>query len=424
MLRAMFEKSPKTDDCFDSQDQLRIDTGILRALLHVGAFKHGTRSIEALLDMSRLAGKQRYDLSALPSEAQLGQHVDAKEFMFLTARERFQSMLPPREWPDTDADDLPRDQAYRAAEHWLVEHAGRLIHEDYRRHRELEGAVVGPYGEQTADMQQSNRDAAEDIPGKLLAVGHGIRKIPMGKAARTPDLTDGEVQEIARREHDRWCAERRIQGFTCGAKEPGRKVSPYLVAWEELPPDVQKYDIEAARALPGILMQLGYEIYRMEGVEEIDPTLIDRLARAIHAAYVAERRQEGHTPETNRALVEYDQLSQHLQESNRDSAATIPRKLRAAGYRIRQSAGREPGLLELTKDEIETIAKMEHARWNWHHWLHGWTHAKGDKNEADKTHPHLVPWHELPSSIQDYDRQSAMLIPKLLKDAGYEAYRP
>jgi len=36
----------------DLQRQLRIDTGVLRTMLHVGKYKHGTRSIEALLDMS------------------------------------------------------------------------------------------------------------------------------------------------------------------------------------------------------------------------------------------------------------------------------------------------------------------------------------------------------------------------------------
>lgn len=62
---------------------LDIDPGVLRAFLHVGTYLHGARSLEAIVDMSALSGKLRYERSALPPPHQLGLHVDAEEFLGL-----------------------------------------------------------------------------------------------------------------------------------------------------------------------------------------------------------------------------------------------------------------------------------------------------------------------------------------------------
>jgi len=35
-----------------------------------------------------------------------------------------------------------------------------------------------------------------------------------------------------------------------------------------------------------------------------------------------------------------------------------------------------------------------------------------------------VPWEQVPSSVQDYDREAVSLFPKLLAELGYEIHRP
>ncbi len=62
---------------------LQIDPGVLRALLDVTSYVHGARSMEAILDMSALSGRLRFERSALPPAHQLGLHVDAEEFLAL-----------------------------------------------------------------------------------------------------------------------------------------------------------------------------------------------------------------------------------------------------------------------------------------------------------------------------------------------------
>jgi hypothetical protein len=68
-------------------ERLNIDEGVLRAFLHVDAFRHGARSMEAIVDMSALTGKASYERASLPARSQLTLHVDAEAFLDLVADE-------------------------------------------------------------------------------------------------------------------------------------------------------------------------------------------------------------------------------------------------------------------------------------------------------------------------------------------------
>ena len=65
--------------------RLAIDEGVLTAFLGVPAFRHGARSIEAIVDMSALGGKATYERASLPAPRQLALHVDADVFLELVA---------------------------------------------------------------------------------------------------------------------------------------------------------------------------------------------------------------------------------------------------------------------------------------------------------------------------------------------------
>jgi hypothetical protein len=58
------------------QNLFQIDEVVLDAFLHTRRYKHGARSIEAVLDMSELAGRERFTVTALPPDEQLLPHVD------------------------------------------------------------------------------------------------------------------------------------------------------------------------------------------------------------------------------------------------------------------------------------------------------------------------------------------------------------
>ena len=56
-------------------------TGVLRAFLEIDEYIHGARSMEAIVQMSSLAGKPRLERSSLPARQQLAVHVDADKFL-------------------------------------------------------------------------------------------------------------------------------------------------------------------------------------------------------------------------------------------------------------------------------------------------------------------------------------------------------
>lgn len=62
---------------------LNIDGGVLRAFLNVPSYQHGARSMEAIIQMSALAGRSAFERSALPPRHQLDLHVRADEFLAL-----------------------------------------------------------------------------------------------------------------------------------------------------------------------------------------------------------------------------------------------------------------------------------------------------------------------------------------------------
>ena len=78
LLRSLLEQ--KVDNLFDSRKHLRIDDGVLRALINVKSYKHGTRSIEAIIEMSMLNGRRSWEQAYLPAKEQLKLHLDEESF--------------------------------------------------------------------------------------------------------------------------------------------------------------------------------------------------------------------------------------------------------------------------------------------------------------------------------------------------------
>ena len=62
---------------------LRIEPAVLRAFLLVDRYRHGARSMEAIIDMSQLSGTLSFERSSLPAPHLLEIHVDAREFLGL-----------------------------------------------------------------------------------------------------------------------------------------------------------------------------------------------------------------------------------------------------------------------------------------------------------------------------------------------------
>ena len=78
ILRSLLER--KAEHLFDNKKYARIDDGILHALIKVPYYKHGTRSMEAIIEMSMLSDRKIWAQAYLPPKDQLKLHVDADAF--------------------------------------------------------------------------------------------------------------------------------------------------------------------------------------------------------------------------------------------------------------------------------------------------------------------------------------------------------
>lgn len=418
LLYSLFRMSSSAADLFDTKKRLRIDPGVLRAFLHTEKYRHGARSMSAIIEMSRLSGKKVFDLSALPVKEQLNLHVDAEEFLFIAQKPRFVSLLRFADLPHPG--DSPQNN-----ESALVQALAEEIHNYYLRGSKALGRATSslkPYSELSEDKKRSNIDAAEDIPVKLESIGCGLARTESGGLPQTPDITDEEVLLIAEKEHQRWICERRVQGWSLGPRhDETKKQSPYLIPFADLPPEVQLSNIEAVHALPIMLKNQGYEIYRMRETDDFaDPATLWTLADLLNEQYRRNQALKGETPKSNPSLKTLPDLPPDLRDANLDAARDVPKKLNRLGYRLRRLRKDEKSSrLVLTGPELETLAKMEHERWAWQKRMQGWIYSPGEKNLEQKTSPHLIPWAQLNAEVRKKDFESVETIPELLEMAGF-----
>lgn len=240
-LRFLLLKNAK--NIFDSQKNCSIDPGVLRAMIKVPLFKHGVRSMQAIIEMSLLTGRKSFEQAALPSPEQLQLHVDAEVFSRLVVR----------------------DVLLGSAREILAKAIHKRFQEKNKDNKKVSKVAMEDWENLREDFRESNRQQADDIPQKLKAINCDFIPV-VGRKPKLIRFRKNEIKILARLEHDRFVAERFLQGWSLGEKDPTgkRKTSPYLVDWEQIPPDIQEYDFDAVRAIPQLMAKAGFEIYRLK----------------------------------------------------------------------------------------------------------------------------------------------------------------
>ncbi|MDY6990289.1 MAG: NAD(P)-binding protein [Thermodesulfobacteriota bacterium] len=147
---------------------------------------------------------------------------------------------------------------------------------------------------------------------------------------------------------------------------------------------------------------------------------MDELSRANHELSVKERRKQGR-PESDSAMQPWEKLSPMFRDSSRQRSDHISVKLRAIGCFASEAIACKEAVYSFSEEELELMAKMEHARWNAERWLGGWT--LGPKDVEKKTSPYLVEWDELDDGTKEYDFLHVRNIPCLVEEIGQKVYR-
>jgi predicted AAA+ superfamily ATPase len=243
LLRALLlqQKNIVTED-----GKIRIDEDVLRSLLVIPKYKHGARSMAAIINMSMLNKRERYEKAALPSPKQLSLHLDSDVFMNI----------------------LDRDLIVKIAS------IDRAIHEVYfSTQREMPNAKSGTnssivdWENLDKETKQLNRMLAESIPFYLLLINCSYRpKSGESKGGNQfKQFTGEEIDYIARMVHERWVYEKSLKEWTYGEqRNDGEKVHDYIMSWEQLPEDKKRIDQGTVKAIPQILGNVGFEVYRLE----------------------------------------------------------------------------------------------------------------------------------------------------------------
>lgn len=118
-----------------------------------------------------------------------------------------------------------------------------------------------PWESLRPDYRESNLQQAACMEEILRRSGFGIQPY---SGAPLPEEYESRVNEMAEAEHGRWNVERLQKGWKYGpVKDTEKKISPFLVAWKDLPDEVRDWDREAVRAWPDILKEAGLEIYKL-----------------------------------------------------------------------------------------------------------------------------------------------------------------
>ena len=164
---------------------------------------------------------------------------------------------------------------------------------------------------------------------------------------------------------------------------------------------------------------LTIESYISSGSQKQDVAIREIMGKQIHEEYVQSQIKAYPRKEPN--LSEWAFLREDFKESNRQQADHAFEKLRQIGREVIKidPAIRDVAIAKFSEPEIDTMARMEHARWNAERLLEGWKYGP-EKDAINRISPYLVSWDKLPDSVKEWDREAVRNIPHCLAKVGFE----
>lgn len=271
ILRGLLQRqTPQFFSEPNDRGTLHIDKGVLRAFLNVSKYKHGVRSMESIIMMSMLTGRNTFERSCLPAEQQLNLHVSGREFLSLVLQ------------PDLKGK--------------LLEKLAKTNHQVYCR--SLKGKPDAPkeasmtYDELSDHLKKQNKDAVLDILVKLSSIGHVM--IPARSDDPPFNFPGSYLEQLAEAEHYRWLKakldakpewkygeDKSDEARTNPAMLPWRNLSNEEIAQQEewladaiktgrvknadLSDDERKKDHDQVKGIPKLLALVGYTIVELQG---------------------------------------------------------------------------------------------------------------------------------------------------------------
>ena len=113
-------------------------------------------------------------------------------------------------------------------------------------------------------LKYSNLRQARSIADKLEIMGCEMR--PIGSQGEVViDIPQEVIEELAIYEHNEWVRERKGTGWVYGrVKDAEKKISPYMVPYDELSEEIKDLDRDTIRNIPELLGMIEMRIYRRQ----------------------------------------------------------------------------------------------------------------------------------------------------------------
>ena len=234
--------------------QVNISKSLLSALLSVSEYRHGTRSLEFILAMSRLSGVRRFTPSCLPLDEQLDIHLNVKDFQKKLAFEQIMG-------------DMVGKYAEIAHSHYRKQRLAEMERMDLTENEEkaiLAEPEMAPWDKLDEFYKEGHRSQIRYLGEELMSydMNIGLRPcLPEANDAVT-ELYGPLLEDLSMIEHERWIRDKQADGYKLGKRDNDLKLNPELVPFTDLDPDVQEFIRNAVRSVPAYLKEIGYELYR------------------------------------------------------------------------------------------------------------------------------------------------------------------
>jgi hypothetical protein len=237
LLRSLIER--KVPYLINVNGEAQIDNGVLRALLKVPKYKHESRSMEAILEMSMLSNAKKWEQSHLPSKEQLKLHVDEEQFTRLLMQEEFFS-----EKVEKLGKDLLSKQVFIYEKADIFDNLNRKAFE-------------------TIDKERYIIQQVRHIPIALQRINYEI--ISVKERPQPIEFTEKELNVLGEYEHKRISLDLKELGWVYGPDyNEQNKMLPTLVSWRKLTPEFRDSIKENIKIWPEILANSNFKIARLQ----------------------------------------------------------------------------------------------------------------------------------------------------------------
>ena len=256
--RAMLMRSQiihKNSNVYDPESGLvNVSKNMLSALLSVSEYRHGSRSLEFILDMSRLTEVNRFTPSCLPIDEQLDIHLDVGDFRKRLAYEQMMG----------DYEERYAAVAHENRRRRRLDEAEKTRMDADELRALMEDPDMAPWEELEESRKREYYSQIHYLGVQLQDYGSalGVRPILPGASDSVTELYGPILEELSEMEHRRWTLEREKEGWRLGPFDSDAKTRPEMTSYDELSETDRENIRLIVRAIPENLSAIGFELYR------------------------------------------------------------------------------------------------------------------------------------------------------------------